>query len=112
MAHHQVSDRKPTFSATIPMADMRSSRAKRISKEFIAISAAVCTEAHQTGCQPEMAHTPSGSSSKPIALVAVPPLSVPKILPTIKRCRGIPLRILLYSPWKIHTDPIPICTTR
>jgi hypothetical protein len=43
-----------------------------------------------------------------MVLVATLAYAVPKIFPTIIRWRGIPLRILLYNPWKTQTVPIRI----
>lgn len=85
VAHHQTKDRNPKFRATIPMADMRSSRASRSSNEFIAIIAVVCTNAHHAGCQPAMAQAPRTNSSTPMVFVAMFALPVPRIFPTIKR---------------------------
>ena len=81
--------------AVLESRDYRAARERLKGNPVIAMMAAVWTTAQGTGCHPVKAQTPRSTSSRPIVFVAQPAFAAPRIFPTIIRCRGIPLRILL-----------------
>jgi hypothetical protein len=94
-AQRQTSERNTAFKMTIPTPEISKSPARRISRAFIPTIAAVCTTAQASRSHPVKTQIPNNTSSNPIAFVAPRAIPLPRILPTINWCRGIPLRILL-----------------
>lgn len=82
----------------MPGAEINKFLARRISKVFIAITTNVCTIAQDRRIRPLKTHIPRVISKTPMKNVALSAIPSPKIRPTIKRWRGMPLQILLYIP--------------